>query len=54
MIFFFENLFYQKQCKFSVNIGVVEFKGVFLELFVVKSGLSFTCRMLPLTSRTIP
>ena len=27
MIFFFKNIFYQKQCKYAMNIGVAETRG---------------------------
>ena len=34
-LFFFENLFYQKQCKYAVNIGLLK-SEVSLNVFTVK------------------
>ena len=36
LFIFFETLFYQMQCKYAMNIGVVEIRGGLLQFFIRK------------------
>ena len=53
MIWFFENLFYQKQCKYAMNMGTVK-SGTAFNIFLVKSAIFYLCWTLPSISKITP
>ena len=45
--FFSKYLFYQKQCKYAMNVGIAQVRGL-------KSVLLYLCRTLPSVSKVTP
>ena len=51
IFFYFKNVFYQKQCKYAMNIGLAQKRGVLLHFFMGKNYLFISLPMLPSISK---
>ena len=50
-LFFFKNLFYQKQCKYAINIRVAQIWGIFYSFFIEKVPFYISTLTLPSISK---